>query len=117
MTIKFEPTGPRVVLRPNLPKKQGLIELVYDERRVSADSDTGDVLAIGPLAFKDWGGKEVAPWYKVGDKVYYSKYGAKVLRDGKDFYIILNYEDVLAIIQEGQAEDVNQVLEDEGATS
>ena len=64
----------------------------------SADSDTGEVLQVGPQAYRDFG--DGTPWIKVGDQVYYSKYGAKVLKDGEDFYIICNDVDVLAIINE-----------------
>ena|SRR3990167_9847222 len=97
--LKFIPTGPRVVLRPKLEKetKSGIV-LAYDERRASADSDTGEVLALGPQAYVDFG--DGTPWVKPGQTVYYSKYGAKVLKDGEDFYIICNDVDILAIVNE-----------------
>lgn len=107
--LKFEPTGHRVILRPKLERetKSG-IQLVYDERRVSADSDTGEVLMVGPQAYQDFG--DGTPWVKAGDQVYYSKYGAKVLKDGDDFYIICNDVDILAIITE---ESDMESIEDE----
>ena len=97
--IKFEPLGHRIVLRPNLVKetKSGIV-LAYDERRASADADTGRVLAVGSQAYVGFG--DGTPWVKEGDNVYYSKYGAKVLKDGEDFYIICNDVDILALVNE-----------------
>ena len=88
----------RVILKPYvLPKKsEGGIDLsAISERSQAINTDRGIILMFGPQAWKDFGCKQ--PPFKVGDKVFYAKYGAKVLKDEdtEELYIILNDEDVL----------------------
>jgi len=112
---KFEPTGHRVVLKPDMQfqTKSGIV-LHYDERRVASECDTGTITHIGPTAWKSPFYKEGKlvydglPWAKVGDRVYFSKYGVKVLKEGDEYFIIANDEDILAIIDEPAEESVNE---------
>lgn len=99
LASKMNPTGHRVLIQPDLKTetKSGIV-LAYDARRASVDSDTGILVKVGPQAWK--GFNDGTAWAQVGDKVYYSKYGAKVLKDGDNFVIICNDEDVLAIVND-----------------
>lgn len=98
--MKFNPAslGYRVILRPLDVKKMsdGGIDLSAMSDRVQAiNSDKGEVLMIGESA---WDDLSVKPDIKVGDKVFYAKWGAKTLQDpnNKDmFYILCNDEDIL----------------------
>lgn len=86
----------RVIIKPNIETKtKSGIVIAKDERRQAVDSDRGEVFMIGPKAWKDFGCEK--PPVKVGDKVYYAKYGAKVLKDEEtdSLYIICNDEDIL----------------------
>ena len=87
----------RVILKPDILKKsKGGIDLsAVSDRTQAINTDKGEVFMIGPKAWKDFGCDE--PPVKVGDQVYYSKYGAKVLKDEKQdqLYIIINDEDIL----------------------
>jgi co-chaperonin GroES (HSP10) len=67
----------------------------------------GEVMYIGPMAWYDLPEK---PDVKVGDNVYYSKYGAMVIKvEGMDsFLVICNDKDVL-VAYEGDAKgDVDE---------
>lgn len=79
----------RVIIKPFIQTEteSGII-IARDERSQAVNSDKGTVFMVGPKA-------DVA--VKPGDKVYYAKYGAKVLQGDKTtpFYIICNDEDVL----------------------
>ena len=106
--MKFKPDTlvHRVILKPYvLPKKsEGGIDLsAISERMQAINTDRGEILMFGPKAWKDFGCEE-AP-VKVGDKVFYAKYGAKVLKDDntEQLYIICNDEDILV----GYTEEVN----------
>lgn len=58
----------------------------------------GEVLAVGPGAQQDSG--KIKPMdVKAGDKVIYGKYAGTEVKVGKEEYIILRQEDVLAIIE------------------
>lgn len=86
----------RVLIKPFIETKtKSGIVIAKDERKQAIDSDRGEVFMIGPEAWKAFG-CAFAP-VKVGDKVYYAKYGAKVIKDDEtqELYIIANDEDVL----------------------
>lgn len=72
----------------------------FDERkREQAAIDTGMVVDFGPTAFRDFGAENPL---KVGDTVVYAKYGGKTVKDPETGaeYVLLNDEDVIAIITE-----------------
>lgn len=72
------------------------IHLVEDKRE-QAGVDSGTVVAIGPSAFKDFGGDK---WCSVGDRIAFAKYSGKVVEDGGDKFIVLNDEDVVYVYGE-----------------
>lgn len=96
--MKFQPETlvHRVILKPQIETqtKSG-IQLAVSERSQAINSDRGVIMAIGPKAWKDFGCDE--PPFKVGDQVFYAKYGVKVLQDPvtKDLYVLANDEDIL----------------------
>lgn len=97
--MKFRPEtlGFRVLIKPEiLPKKSaGGIDLTaLDDRNQAVNSDRGEIIAIGVEAFKAYGFENP---YKVGDLVFYAKYGAKTIKDKdtQDLYVLANDEDIL----------------------
>ena len=96
MKFRAETLVHRVLIKPFIEKTtKGGIIISRDERSQAISSDKGEVYMIGPEAWKAFGCTK-AP-VKIGDKVYYAKYGAKVLKDEEtsELYIICNDEDVL----------------------
>lgn len=70
-----------------------------DFKRQEAGLDRGTVEQIGPTAFKDYG---VECPIKVGDFVAFAKYAGKLIVDPRDptmRYIIMNDEDIHAILE------------------
>lgn len=98
MTIRA--VGHRVLVKPYEIKKEsdGGIIIVQDEDREFAAQEYGTIVDVGPDA---WKGFEGEPWASVGDNIIYSRYGGKIVREpnSKDKYVILNDEDVLAILE------------------
>ncbi len=73
-----------------------------DHRRREAGLDRGTVIDIGPTAWQDFNSD---PWCKVGDFVAFAKYAGKVIEhpeDPEQRYIVLNDEDIVAILKEGK---------------
>ena len=96
MKFKPETLVHRVILKPHIEKtSKGGIVIARDERTQAINTDRGTVFMFGPKAWKDFGCKN-AP-VKVGDEVFYSRYGAKILKDEDtgELYIICNDEDIL----------------------
>jgi len=95
MMFKRESLGNRVILKPKVEKQsKGGILIARDERSQAINTDQGTILMIGPACWYDLDPK---PDLKPGDQVYYSHYGAKVIKpeDEEDFYIICNDVDIL----------------------
>jgi len=58
----------------------------------------GKVVSIGPTAFKDYGrGPDIL---SIGDKISFARYAGKTIKDGETEYLILNDEDILAVVTE-----------------
>ena len=96
--MKFRPETlvDRVIIKPFVlgKKSEGGIILPTNQRMDAVHSDKGTIFMIGPDAWGDLKKKPV----KVGDTVFYAKYGAKVLRDEDEedsFYILCNDVDIL----------------------
>ena len=79
-------------------KALGLYIGDLEQKREQAAIDTGEVVAIGPTAFKDFGLD--APPIKVGQTIVYAKYGGKAIVDPetKETFVALNDEDVIATL-------------------
>ena len=75
------------------------IEVVKDKQvRYQASVDEGTIIAVGPTAWKDFGGD----WAAIGDKIVFAKNAGKVVKDPEDedtHYVILNDEDICAVIK------------------
>jgi co-chaperonin GroES (HSP10) len=85
----------RVILKPLLLKSKGGIDLsAISNRQQAINTDKGEILMIGPAAWYD---RPVKPNLKPGDTVYFSKYGAKVIKDDQteELYTICNDDDIL----------------------
>lgn len=97
MRFKPETLVYRLILKPDIQKQsKGGIDLsALSDRTQAINTDKGEVLFIGPKAFKDYGHE--TPPVSIGDLVYYAKYGAKVLKDedSGELFIIVNDEDIL----------------------
>mgnify|MGYP001566266919 CR=1 FL=1 len=105
MKIKFKQSSlaERVILKPFIEKvSKGGIVISRDERSQAVNTNQGEVVMIGEQAWYDL---PVKPDIKPGDKVYYAKYGALVIKpEGQeDFLIICNDKDIL-VAYEGEAE-------------
>lgn len=103
MWFKQKSLGCRVLIKPTITKKteSGLITVI-DDRRAVVDANKGVIVAKGDRCNSEFGEKEV------GDTVYYSKYGAKVIKHGDssdeldNLYILCNDEDVLLALDEAE---------------
>ncbi len=95
--VKFrqETLAERVIIKPLIEKEsKGGIIIARSERDQAINSDQGTIVMIGPNAWYDLPSR---PDLKPGDKVYYSKYGAKTLKPegSEDFFMICNDKDIL----------------------
>ena len=99
--MTLEVVGHRVLIKPEsfATKTDWDFQLDVGEgfQREKAATVVGTIVGVGDTAWLDFSG---LPWAKVGDKVYYAKYSGKVVKEGDEEYVIVNDEDIQAIIHE-----------------
>lgn len=108
MTTKttVEMVGHRVLLKPADDVAQSKtdwgfeLDVGEDFKRGKAGTTIGEVVSIGPMAWKAFDHDKPGwkPWAKIGDIVYFAKYGGKFITIDEETYIIINDEDVQGII-------------------
>jgi co-chaperonin GroES (HSP10) len=104
--MKFiaETLAERVLLKPFIEKQsKGGILIARSERTQAINTDRGEVFMIGPQAWYDLPQK---PTIKVGDKVFYSHFGAKTIKVGEDYIIICNDKDILVGYEEVAEDEI-----------
>lgn len=103
----IRPNGHRVIVSPDKVETEsagGIVFAGVDERLEKAGVQRGVLVAYGEQAWKAYSNDFTGePWANVGDYIFFSRYAGKLLIDPIDDaeYMIMNDEDVLAVIQEG----------------
>lgn len=111
-------TGYRVLVKPDevQKKSKGGIYLAQDEKLEKTGVQKGMIISIGPSAWKafremDDKGKEHNgdSWAQPGDYVLFARNAGRFVydpfesyEDNKNEYLVMNDEDIIAIIKEGE---------------
>ena len=94
--MKLVPLGDRVVIKALVAEETTKSGIVLPGQ-AKEKPQQAEVVAVGPGGMVD--GKEVKMQVKAGDKIIYSKYaGTEIKKDG-DKFLLLNIDDVLAIVE------------------
>jgi chaperonin GroES len=96
--IKIQPLGKRILVKPAEIEEKTAGGLVIpptsgDDKR----PETGEIVKLG--IGKDDEGKEVKFDVKVGDRVYFKKYSPEEVEVDGEKYLIIDIEDILAVIK------------------
>lgn len=99
----MSPCDVKVLVRPDPVEettKGGIILASTTQEKAKYAGTKATVIATGPNAFKEWG-PENGP--KPGDRVLYAQYSGARHKglDGED-YVVLNDEDLIALIEVSQ---------------
>lgn len=95
--MKLQPLGDRVVVKPDADQDLRTSSGLVIPDTAKEKPQTGEVVAAGPGAFDDEGGR-LPMDVKVGDTVLYSKFaGTEFKIDGVE-HLVLSQRDLLAIV-------------------
>jgi chaperonin GroES len=90
--LKVQPLGSRVLLKPEEESESRTSSGLYIPETAKEKPQTGFIIAVGD--------EDEDIKVKVGQKVLYPKYtGTEIKLDGED-HLIMDADDILAIIQE-----------------
>jgi len=101
------PTGHHILVKPDKVEEKtagGLYLPTKAREEQQLAVVQGELVAVGPQAWKDLGGGDTRgeAWAKVGDRVYFAKYGGFLVEDEEDGgsqYRLLNDQDLIAVIK------------------
>jgi len=94
--MNIKPLSDRVVIR-NVESEETTASGIVLPGTAKEKPQMAEVLAVGPGGVVD--GKEVTMQVTVGQKVIYSKYAGTEVKLGKDEYIIVRQNDILAVVE------------------
>ncbi|HHC07669.1 MAG TPA: co-chaperone GroES [Actinobacteria bacterium] len=95
--MKLKPLGDRVVVKPKEEEEARTPSGLVIPDTAKEKPQLGEVLAVGPGEWHD--GERIPLDVKVGDVVFYSKYGGtEVVVDG-DEYLVLSSRDLLCVVE------------------
>ena len=94
--MNLKPLGDRVVLKREEAEEKTASGL-FLAGSAKEQPQLAEVVAVGPGALVD--GKRTPMDVKVGDKVFYAKYGGSEIKiDGVE-YIVMSQSDIMAIVE------------------
>ncbi len=96
-TIKLEPLGKRVLIQPDKIEettKGGLV--LPPSASEDQKPETGTVVKLGKGKEE---GEDIQFEVSVGDRVYFKKYSPDEVKIDEEVYLLIDTEDILAIIK------------------
>ncbi|MDA2979456.1 MAG: co-chaperone GroES [Actinomycetota bacterium] len=94
--MNLTPLGDRIVVKPQDEDEVRTSGGLVIPDTAKEKPQLGEVLAVGPGEFKD--GERIPVDVKVGDVVFYSKYGGTEVKHNGEDLLILSSRDVLAVL-------------------
>ncbi|MDE2128022.1 MAG: co-chaperone GroES [Armatimonadetes bacterium] len=92
---KLKPLNDRIVVKTVDAEEKTAGGIILPDSAQEKPTEA-EVIAVGPGKTLD-SGKVVPVDVKVGDRIIYAKYGGTEIKLGKDEYVILRQDDVLAV--------------------
>ena len=94
--MKLQPLGDRIVVMPKEEDEATTSSGLVIPDTAKEKPQLGEVLAVGPGEYQD--GERIPLDVKVGDLVFYSKYGGTEVKVEGEDYLVLSSRDVLAVL-------------------
>ena len=94
----LKPVGNRVVIE-KIEREQTTKSGIVLTDSAKEKSNEGKIIAVGSGRLFD-NGERVAPEVKEGDTVVFQEYAGTEVKNGQDAYLIINENDILAIIED-----------------
>lgn len=95
--MQLKPLGDRILVKP-APKEEKTSSGLYISSGAQEKPQRGTVIAVGPGKLNDKN-ERIAMDVKVGDEVYYGKFGGNEVKLDGEEYMLLRADDIYAIIE------------------
>lgn len=89
--MNIRPIGERILVKLVELEKKTASGIILSSKSETNDENIGEVIALGE-------GEKLAG-ISIGNKIIFDKYAGNMVRDGEEKYLIINVEDILAIVE------------------
>lgn len=93
----IQPLADKILIKPTPKEEVTASGIVLPDTVSKERPQMGEILAVGPGAINAEG-KIVEPRVKVGQKVYFTKYGPTEIKVENEELLIVEEKDILAVI-------------------
>jgi len=96
--MNLKPLGDHIVVKPLSKEETSASGIIIPETVDKERPERGEVLAVGPGKMLE-NGTRSAMEVKPGDKVVFKKYAPDELKLGREEYLVIRMDDVMAVIE------------------
>lgn len=89
--MKIKPIGERVLLKTEKREEKTASGIILTANTIDKGPETAEIVAIGNL--------ETFPMLQVGMRVLYDKSLGREIKEEEESYLLINAEDILAVIE------------------
>ena len=93
----LKPLADRVLVKPDEAEQKTATGL-YISSGAQEKPQKGEVIAVGAGKFNDKG-ERIVPDVKVGDEVYYGKFGGNEVKVDGEKYLLMRADDIYAVVE------------------
>ena len=94
--MSLKPVGDHLVVKPVVPEETSASGIIIPDTVDKERPERGEVIAVGPGKMLENGGRSSME-VKVGDVVVFKKYAPDEVKIGKDTFLVIRMDDVMAI--------------------
>lgn len=94
----LRPLGDHVIVRPSTKEETSAAGIIIPDTVDKERPERGEVIAVGPGKALE-NGTRCAMEVKPGDTVVFKKYAPDEVKLGKDEYLVIKADDVMAVIE------------------
>jgi chaperonin GroES len=96
--MNLKPVGDHIVVKPISAEETSASGIIIPDTVEKERAERGEVLAVGPGKTLENGTRSQMD-VKPGDKVVFKKYAPDEIKIGKDEYLVIRMDDVMAVIE------------------
>lgn len=96
--MNLRPLGDHLIVKPSSKEETSLSGIIIPDTVDKERPERGEVMAVGPGRMLENGSRSAMD-VKAGDKVVFKKYAPDEVKVGKDEYLVIKADDVMAVIE------------------
>ena len=96
--MKLRPLGDHLIVKALAAEEKSVSGIIIPDTVDKERPERGEVIAVGPGKILE-NGSRTAMDMKAGDKVVFKKYAPDEVKIGKDEFLVIKADDVMAVIE------------------